>query len=353
MIETVTDLSAAKLAEFDAIIDARSPAEFADDRLPGAINLPVLDDAERARIGTIYKQVSPFDARKQGAALVARNIAGHLQAALADKPGGFRPLVYCWRGGMRSGAMATIFSEIGWRAAVVKGGYRRWRREVVAALRDEDAPLFPMLLVDGQTGTAKTAIIERLAARGAQAIDLEGLAAHRGSVFGGLAGAPQPPQKLFESRLWDALRRFDPARRVIAEAESSMIGDLHVPRRLWLSMQAAPRAEIAAPLEARAGYLAEAYADLAADAEALKAAIARLSPFQPRARIAEWLEMAGSGAFTALAEGLMEAHYDPLYNRARERRDGETAETIALDDLSEGELDRAAGRIAELADDVR
>ncbi|MEL6172582.1 MAG: rhodanese-like domain-containing protein, partial [Pseudomonadota bacterium] len=119
---------------FDTLVDVRAPGEFADDHVPGAVNLPVLDDAERARVGTIYKQDSPFRARKIGAALVARNAATHIEGPLADKDGGWRPLVYCWRGGQRSGAFGWMLKEIGWRADTLQGGYKTFRRLVVRVL---------------------------------------------------------------------------------------------------------------------------------------------------------------------------------------------------------------------------
>ena len=184
MALTLTHLHDLAAPGFDTIIDARAPAEYAEDHLPGAISLPVLDDAERARVGTIYKQVNPFTARKIGGALVARNVAGHLEGALADKPGGWRPLVYCWRGGQRSGAFATILAQVGWRVDTIAGGYKAWRALVVAALQQADVPS-PVVVLDGNTGTAKTDILAELAARGLQVIDLEGLANHRGSLFGG------------------------------------------------------------------------------------------------------------------------------------------------------------------------
>jgi tRNA 2-selenouridine synthase len=175
---------------FDAVIDVRSPAEFAEDHLPGAISLPALSDAERAVVGTIYKQESPFRARKIGAAMVARNVAAHLDGPLAAMDGGWRPLVYCWRGGQRSGSVATILREVGWRVETVEGGYRSFRRAVVRALYDAAFPA-RVVLLDGNTGTAKTAVLARLKAMGAQVIDLEGLARHRGSLLGGMGGQPR------------------------------------------------------------------------------------------------------------------------------------------------------------------
>ena len=222
MAVTLTRLADLDTLPFDEIIDARSPSEFAVDHLPGAINLPVLSDAERARVGTVYVQDEPFKARKLGAALVARNAAHHLETTLADRPGGWRPLVYCWRGGQRSNAFASILSQIGWRADVVEGGYRSYRRLVVGLLHDTPLP-HPIHLIEGGTGTAKTRLLHHIAQAGGQIIDLEGMAAHRGSLFGPLDD-PQPSQKMFETRIAAALNTMDPAKPVFVEAESSKVG---------------------------------------------------------------------------------------------------------------------------------
>ncbi|MCX8509437.1 MAG: tRNA 2-selenouridine(34) synthase MnmH, partial [Rhodobacteraceae bacterium] len=257
MALTLTQISDLAAAGFDTIIDVRAPAEYAEDHLPGAISLPVLDDAERARVGTIYKQQSPFLARKVGAALVARNAALHLEGPLADKPGGWRPLIYCWRGGQRSGSFSPILAQVGWRVDLLAGGYKSWRALVVAALNDRPFPA-PLTVLDGNTGTAKTELLSLLAARGLQTIDLEGLANHRGSLFGHRDGG-QPSQKAFEGRLALAIDRLDPTRPVVIEAESSRIGGLSLPKQLWAAMCGAPRLRIAAPLAARAAYLTRSY----------------------------------------------------------------------------------------------
>ncbi|MCZ8078535.1 MAG: tRNA 2-selenouridine(34) synthase MnmH [Rhodobacteraceae bacterium] len=329
---------------FDDIIDVRAPAEWAEDHIPGAISLPVLDDAERARVGTIYKQVSPFTARKVGAALVAKNAAAHLEGPLADKPGGWQPLVYCWRGGQRSGSFASILSQIGWRVEVVQGGYKSWRRLVVEALYDQ--PFAHRLMVlDGNTGTAKTEVLALLAARGVQVVDLEGLANHRGSLFGHMG--EQPSQKAFEGRLALALARLDPSRPVVVEAESAKVGECRLPPKLWRAMVTAPRISIEAPRAARAKYLVRAYADLVADVARLDAVVASLAPAHPREVIAEWRAMAAAGAFVDLADGLMARHYDPRYGKHRARMEVPVTEVAveALDDL-ESLTDRIAGLIA-------
>lgn len=340
----LTDPGSLAGAGFDAIIDARSPAEFDEDHLPGAINLAVLDDAERAEVGTIYVQQSRFLARRLGASLVAANIARHLTAPPLSLAGPrFRPLVYCWRGGQRSGAFAAVLGQIGWQVATLEGGWRAWRRAVVATLYDRPCPA-PVVVLDGNTGTAKTALLARVAKRGVQVIDLEGLARHRGSLFGARPGG-QPAQKAFESALAVQVAALDPTRPVLVEAESNKVGDRLIPPILWQAMCAAPRIAISAPLPARAAYLAQAYADIAADTAGLEATIAALQPFHPRDRIARWQQMAAQGAHAALAAELMAQHYDPRYARQRARHATE-ATVLETETLDPDALDRIADRIA-------
>ncbi|WP_299907384.1 tRNA 2-selenouridine(34) synthase MnmH [uncultured Paracoccus sp.] len=337
----LSDVSHPARAGFGDIIDVRAPAEFAEDHLPGAINLPVLDDAERARVGTIYKQVSPFDARKLGAALVAANAARHISGPLADRPGSWRPLVYCWRGGQRSGSFASILSQIGWRVELVEGGYKSWRRLVVERVQEKLVPS-PVIVLDGNTGSAKTAILGRLAARGHQVIDLEGLARHRGSLFGAMEGG-QPSQKAFEGRLALALEAVDPARPVLVEAESSRIGEITVPKMMWQALCAAPRIRLDVPVTARAAYSARDYADVVADPARLEAILAALAPLHPAERIGLWQSQAQAGAWAALAEGLMRDHYDPRYLKHRSRYAERERAVVALDSLDD--LEAAASRV--------
>ncbi|MEM9013137.1 MAG: tRNA 2-selenouridine(34) synthase MnmH [Pseudomonadota bacterium] len=345
-----TDLPDLAAAGFDELIDVRSPAEFAEDHLPGARNLPVLSDAERAEVGTLYVQHSRFEARRRGAALLARNVAMHLEGPLADKPPAYRPLIYCWRGGQRSGGMATILGQIGWRVEVLEGGYRSYRRAVVAALYDGVLP-HAFILLDGYTGCAKTALLDHLAARGVQVLDLEGLAVHRGSLFGGFAERDQPSQKAFDSRVMAALADLDPGRPVVVEAESSRIGSVTIPPALWARLKPAPRVEVTAPLAARARYLTTAYADICADTGRLLTVLDRLATLQPAERIAAWRELACAGEHEALAAGLMELHYDPAYRRSRARREGAVLPAIALPSLDETAL-RDGAALVEVAIDA-
>lgn len=349
MIDSLTEVTPDRLAGFDDIIDVRSPAEFAADHMPGAINLPVLDDTERAEVGTLYIQDSPFIARRRGAALIARNIGRHLERTLSTRLKTYRPLIYCWRGGQRSRAFATVLDQIGWRVTLVDGGYKTWRRQVVDALYQEGRPL-PFILLDGQTGSAKTALLHRLAAAGIQILDLEGRANHKGSVFGGDPAAPQPGQKAFESRLYTDLWHLDTAKPIVVEAESALIGKRRIPPRLWAAMGTAPRIELTVPRPMRASYLVTAYGDLLDDRTAFAAAIGRLKPFHGKARIAAWREDLNANRLVALAESLTELHYDPLYNRAR--RTGGPVTCFAIDDLSSDGLAEAARRLIPVINEI-
>ena len=329
---------------FDTIIDVRAPSEYAEDHIPGAINLPVLSDEERARVGTIYVQDSPFLARKLGAALVARNVAQHLEGPLADREGGWRPLVYCWRGGQRSGSFATILQQVGWRVSVLEGGYQSYRRQVVSQLYTDVFPA-PVVLLDGNTGTAKTDILHEVAQLRCQVIDLEGLANHRGSVLGPRPGG-QPSQKMFESRLSALVAGLVPGQPVLIEAESSKVGDLLVPPSLWKAMQQAPRITVTANVAARADYLAAAYGDLVEDTVALFQRLEKLVPFVGHKTVSGWQSLARGGAYPELARQLIEQHYDGRYEKGRPEGITALGDDLPIDLDPDGRA-RAARQIAD------
>lgn len=337
-----TNLQEALSHGFDTLIDVRSPAEYAEDCMPGAMNCPVLSDEERARVGTIYVQESPFRARKVGAALVARNAAAHIETVFADKDGGWRPLVYCWRGGQRSGSFAAILREIGWRVETVEGGYQSWRRLVVHTLYKEAFPA-RVVLLDGNTGTGKTELLARLSNRGCQVIDLEGLANHRGSLLG--AVGQQPSQKAFESALAVAVAGLDPSRPVVIEAESPKIGGLLVPPGLVAAMKAAQRMEVTAPLEARAAYLVRAYRDVARDRAAFADRVRSLKRLRGVARVERWAQMVLAGEGEAVAMDLMAEHYDPAYAKSRAKHREGPVQVFEADRLEDADLDDLADRM--------
>jgi tRNA 2-selenouridine synthase len=335
-----------QLANFDVIIDARSPSEYAEDHVPGAINCPVLDDGERARVGTIYKQVSPFEAKKIGAALVAKNIASHIESLMLDKPKHWRPLLYCWRGGQRSGAFQHILREIGWDAHRLEGGYKAWRQSIVADLAQLPGR-YSFRVVSGATGSAKSRILEALAEQGAQILHLEALAAHKGSVLGNLPNEPQPSQKAFETRLHSAFAKLDPQRPVFVEAESRRIGTVQLPDALIATIRTAPCIRVEATLAARVDFLLRDYAYFLADPRWLGERLGHLRGLQSNETLTRWLELVEAGDFRTLVTELLDKHYDPLYQRsqAKNYRDYSDALTVATDDLGESGIAALAQRI--------
>ncbi len=339
-----------RLAGFDAVIDARSQSEYTEDRLPGAINWPTLNDAERALVGTEYKQVSPFTARKRGAVLAARNIAAHIEREAMEQPKDWSPLVYCWRGGQRSGALATVLSAIGFRVHLLDGGYREYRRAVIAAL-EELPQRFDFRVVCGTTGSGKSRLLQRLAEiGGVQVLDLELLANHRGSVLGLVPGSPQPGQKQFESRVWDALRRFDAARPVIVESESKKVGDLRVPEALIERMRASPCIRLDLSLEGRVQLLIEDYDFFVRDTETFCARLDALRVLRGHETVNGWQEAARAGRTREVVRDLLVSHYDPVYLQSMKRNFAGFAQPLrAIEwDGSAASLDAAARQVASL-----
>jgi tRNA 2-selenouridine synthase len=331
-----------ELNRFDTIIDVRSEGEFALDHLPGAINCPVLNDEERIKVGTLYKQVGSFEAKKLGAALVSRNIARHLETQFADKPRDWKPLVYCWRGGNRSGALAHVLARIGWPAIQLDGGYKAYRAHVSAAL--DAPPELQWRVVCGTTGSGKSRLLETLDGIGAQVLDLERLAAHRGSVLGHLPHEPQPSQKMFETRIWDTLRRFDASRPVFVESESKKVGNLRVPDAVMERMRAAPCIALTLSRPNRVRLLMEDYEHFARDPQALNGQLDHLVQLHGRAKIDAWHELANSGAMPELVDQLLVEHYDPAYLRSIDRNFVQygQARVLELNDIAREDFVRAA-----------
>jgi tRNA 2-selenouridine synthase len=336
----------AQLAEFDEIIDVRSPAEYADDHLPRAINCPVLSNEERARVGTLYKQVSTFEARKIGAAMVSRHIGEHIEALFLDKPRDWRPLVYCWRGGKRSGAFTYILREIGWDAHRLDGGYKTWRRHVVERLATLPAS-FDYRVISGATGNAKSRVLEALGELGAQTLHLEALAAHKGSVLGALPNVQQPTQRMFETNLYQVLSALDPGRPVYVEAESRRIGSIHLPDAVLAGIRAAPCIRLEATREARVAFLLRDYDYFIANPGWLAEKIVHLKGLQSDETLAHWQALIAAGDFRTLFGELLEKHYDPLYQRSQSKNYSgyDQAANFATDDLSEAGIRRLSESI--------
>lgn len=305
------------LSLFDTIIDVRSPAEFALDHIPGAINCPVLSNEERAQVGTIYKQESPFAAKKIGAALVAKNIATHLQAHFLNKERDWKPLVYCWRGGERSGAFTHILQRIGWKAHQLRGGYQDYRRQVIIDLECWTKQL-RFKVICGMTGSGKTRLLNQLK-KHAQVLDLEGLAAHRGSVLGGLPNQEQPSQKAFETALWNAVRNFDHQQIIFVESESKKVGSLHIPDILMEQIRNGTCLEIQAERAVRVDCLMEDYAHFLEDSQSLEQLLGLLTQRYGKAQITKWQELSQEKNFRSLVDELLVRHYDPAYTDSIQR----------------------------------
>ncbi|MDD5335738.1 MAG: tRNA 2-selenouridine(34) synthase MnmH [Rhodoferax sp.] len=325
----------ARLAEFDSVIDARSEGEFAEDHLPGAVNWPTLNNEERRDIGTLYKQVNAFEAKKRGAAIAARNIAAHIEREVIDKPKDWKPLTYCWRGGQRSGALSLILSQIGFRVTLVEGGYKAFRAAVV-----QDIPRLVSGLdwrvVCGTTGSGKTRLLQALAAQGAQVIDLEALANHRSSVLGAVPGLPQPTQKRFDTLVWQTLRQFDRTRPVFIESESRKVGNLALPLALVEAMRASACLNLVLPDAQRVALLLEDYDYFVRDRELFCERLQVLAEFLGKAVVDAWTDSVRAGHIEPVVQALLTQHYDPAYRKSMQRnfRHFEDAKMIAPEDRS-------------------
>ena len=308
----------ARLDAFSNIIDARTPSEYAEDHLPGALNWPTLDDDERRVVGTEYKQVSAFDAKKRGAALAARNISAHIEREVMDKPKDWAPLLYCWRGGKRSGSLGLILDQIGFRVSLVEGGYKAFRSALIADIPRQVERL-RFRVVCGTTGSGKTRLLHALAAQGAQVLDLEGLASHRSSVLGLLPGQPQPSQKGFDTRVWNALRHFDPARVVYVESESKKVGNVAVPDSLMAAMRSSDCLRLELPMSERVQLLMQDYDFFVRDTAFFCERLETLAQVRGGDVVRQWKEWARSGRTAEVVEDLLVRHYDPTYLQSMQR----------------------------------
>lgn len=319
----------ARLPDFDSIIDARTEDEYAHDHIPGALNWPTLNNQERIDIGTMYKQVNPFEAKKRGAAMAARNIAAHIEREVVDKPKDWKPLVYCWRGGNRSGSLATILGAIGFQVTLIEGGYKAWRAALVEDMSRQVARLHYRIIC-GPTGSGKTRLLQTLATEGAQVLDLEALACHRSSVLGHIPGQPQPSQKRFDSLIWQQLQRFDPARPVYVESESKKVGNLRVPDALIDAMRASPCIDLQLPDDERVALLLEDYDFFVRDSEHFCERLKALTELRGHTVVDGWIEQVRDGQIPAVVLDLLVRHYDPLYMASIRRNFSQYAQARVL-----------------------
>ena len=335
-----------RLDQFETVIDARSEDEYALDHVPGAVNWPTLNNAERTLIGTMYKQVNAFEAKKRGAALAARNIAAHIERELIEAPRSWKPVVYCWRGGNRSGSLATILSAIGFHVTLIEGGYKAWRAAQVDDLTPQ-AQRLQYRVICGPTGSGKTRLLQSLAAQGAQVLDLEALANHRSSVLGHIPGLPQPSQKRFDSLIWDALRKFDPARPVFVESESKKVGNVRVPDALIERMRESPCIDLQLPDHERVALLLEDYDFFVKDPVHFCDRLQALVELRGKAVVDGWVERVAAGKTPEVVLELLTMHYDPMYSASINRNFKQygQAQACKLVDRRENSLKNAASHL--------
>ena len=331
--------------QFDTIIDVRSPGEYKEDHIPGAVNLPVLSDDEREIVGKIYKQESKFTAKKIGAKFVSDNISRHLGGLLSDKEEQWTALIYCWRGGQRSRSLGVVLSEIGWQIHILEGGYKSYRRLIVDSLYQNPIN-HNLLVISGYTGTGKTSVLGELHALGGQVIDLERLANHRGSIFGSRPSR-QPSQKQFESQIASLLETFSEKKPVFLEAESSKIGYLKIPPSLWQKMKISSHIELCSKIGERAEFLISEYPELYKDPIDLRKKIELLNDFHGENQISSWQELVDKKLFKVLAQDLMENHYDPRYKNSSNYTEANKKFQIEIDPSDINNVKQVASKILD------
>ncbi len=331
--------------EYSEIIDVRSPGEFFEDHVPGAINCYVLNNEERATVGTIYKQQSPFTARKLGASLISANIARWTKDFFFDKNREYKPLVYCWRGGQRSMSLATILTRIGWDTSLLDGGYKQYRKHVIGSI-ETISPKLDLMIISGLTGTAKTDLLKLLKKNGEQMIDLEGLANHRGSLLGPDPEKPQPSQKYFESLLVKELKQLDPTQRVWVEAESNKIGNLYCPAPFWMQMSKSKAIEVRAPLNERVNYLLSEYQFFTENPQQLKDKVRVLKYRHGKQQVEDWNTMIDNNDWYEFVNSLLNIHYDPAYQSSNKKNQRQKIASIELSSLDQTGLQKAVAILA-------
>jgi len=303
---------------YSTIIDARTEDEYALDHLPGAVNWPSLNNAQRIVIGTLYKQVGPFDAKKKGAAMVAANIAQHIENHVLELPRDWQPLVYCWRGGKRSGSLALILGQIGFKVSIIEGGYKAFRSAMLDAI-PALAERLSWRVICGPTGSGKTRLLQCLKEQGAQVLDLEGLANHRSSVLGIIPGQAQPSQKHFDTLVWDALRNMDPTKPVYVESESRKVGNLAVPESLILAMRSSPCYQLELSDEERVQLLLEDYDFFVKDTAFFSKKLDALVAIRGKQVVEDWQAKIDKGEIEDVVRDLLKLHYDPTYFASMKR----------------------------------
>ncbi len=322
------------------LLDVRTPTEYAQGHVPGAVNLPLFSDEERAEVGTLYKQVSPERAFLKGLDFAGAKMSWYVKEAMRLAPGR-SVAVHCWRGGQRSGSVGTLLSFAKFDVKVLEGGYKAYRHHVLEqlALRNHK-----YVVLGGKTGSGKTLILNQLAALGEQVVDLEGLAHHKGSAFGALGELPQPTVEQFENDLWSELSKLDPGRRIWVENESRNIGKVFVPNELFDHIKSSPLVHLEIPFEERTKYLVEGYANF--PKEEIIASLLKITKRMGGNNVKKALEAYEAGDVTK-ATAIALHYYDKTYTHSTSK--GNFSQTVNLD-MDKIDVEGIASQLIEVAD---
>ena len=327
--------------KYDTIIDVRSPSEFEIDHIVGAINCPILYDDERQKVGTIYKQISSFKAKIIGSSLSAKNIAFHIEKEFLEKKGSWKPLIYCWRGGQRSKAFSIVLSEVGWRTYQLSGGYKEYRNDIIKYL-DNIGMKLKIILISGKTGSAKTKILHSIRDQGAQILDLEGLARHKGSLLGAIPNLKQPSQKFFESLLFYEINKLNLKKNIFIEAESSKVGNVHIPKSIWSNMILSKRIEVVADVNTRAKFLIDDYQYMCKNPILIKPMIKGLKSRLSNNLIDSWEKLIDEKKWFELTKSFLENHYDSSYSSNTIKNDRKVIRELQATTLNNDDIKNIA-----------
>ena len=341
-IEYIDDWRKIKNAE---IIDVRSPSEFIIDHIPGSINLPVLSDKQRHYVGKTYKEVNPFKAKIIGASIISKNISKFLDKEFLSRKGSWHALIYCWRGGQRSRSLALVLNEIGWRISVLKGGYKNYRKLVLDEL--DDLSKYQFKIIQGQTGSAKTKVLNSLSNMNAQVIDLEHLASHRGSLLGSEINKTQPSQRYFESLIHKKLDKFDNTKPIFIESESSKIGKLHLPKKLWLKLNKSDRLLLNVPINERIKFLLKEYKHLTKDSKLIQPFINGMKGKIANEILVNWTKLIQNQDWETFVKETLENHYDPKYSFSATKHMDKIKHKIDVMKLNKLSIDNISKKILE------
>lgn len=305
-----------------SVVDVRSPGEYAQGHIPGAISVPLFTDEERAIVGTLYKQQGRTIAIERGLEFATKK-ADTLANAISDAAGDSTFVIHCWRGGMRSRGMARLCDQRNLKPKLLNGGYKAFRQSVLKSFEQHRF----IILLAGKTGTGKTILLKKLSDAGEQTIDLEGLAVHRGSVFGAIPGRQQPTTEQFENQLFPQWQQLNPQRPVWIEGENQAIGRVHVPQHLFKQMVAAPIALVEADRESRIKFLLEDYETVSK--EYLIEAVQRLKKRLGGLRLQQAIDAIQTGNRHEFANLTLD-YYDKSYGKALQHRNPDEIHTVSM-----------------------